>query len=201
MSIFRDIDEIFDDKPKKIKTASEKKDEKEEDNIDIDSDTEKFGKYYIMEKDGSIVRSTTKLEIKYEALNLDIDDEKLGNYKPINITNDLENIPKYATDIKLTNYMMDSSDEELNNINVLKKEYSTNVFKYGGGYKNMDLKYHNKLNKLKNKLDKLKINYPEYYYLHGGLKLDHKINKELSSDFISFYNVEKIIKLFNRFKI
>ena len=65
----------------------------------------------------------------------------------------------------------------------------------------MDIKYKNKLNKIKGKIDKIKINYPEYYYLNGGLKLDHKINKEFNCDYINFSNAEKIIKQFNKFRI
>ena len=201
MSIFRDIDDIIMDRPKVLISSPPETIIEDEEKIDIDSDSEKFGKYYIMEKDGTISRSKAKLDIKYEPLNLYIDDEKLGSYKATTIIDDLENISKYATDVKLTNYTMDSSEEEMNNINILKKEYSTNVFKYVGGYKNMDIRYKNKLNKVKNKLYKIKIYYPEYYYLHGGLKLDHKINKELTNDYINFSNVEKIIKRFNKFKI
>jgi hypothetical protein len=207
MSIFRDVDEIIKDYSIKSssnqeKSSSNKKaNEDSEDAIDIDSDSEKFGKYYIMEKDGSIYRSKTKLEINYEPLNLNKDDEKLGSYNPKNIINDLENISRYATDVKLTNYVMDSSEEEINNIKVLNKEYSNNVFKYVGGYKNMDTKYKNKLNKIKNKLDKLKINYPEYYYLNGGLKLDHRINRELTKNYISLSKADKIIKKYHKIKI
>jgi len=206
MSIFRDIDDIIRDtrlQPTQPTAVVTNSNENQDEILSISADSDVIEKYYLMEADGTIKKSSTKLKPRqYQPLDLYNNDEKLGEYKKVDIQDDIQNnLFQYKTDVTLTNYNPDSSEDEMNNITVLNKEYSNNVFRYVGGYKNMDLKYQKKLNKIKNKLDKIKLEYPEYYYLNGGLKLDHKINKESNCDNINFSNVEKLINKFKKFRI
>lgn len=214
MEIFRhkykDIINKKDIKKKNIDSSEEYKEESITDNSN--EDTKKDIKIEIKKETKEFLVRGDKFKILQYKDDDDIyEPPNLRGYKPQKIEEFINELVK-KKNIKSDVYIdpMDSdSDNQIDNVTIINNLKSNKIF-FGGSLdqslKNNKSIYFklisNKTNKLlniKKELDKIKLLFPEYYYLNGGFKLDNGIEDCITTGNLN--KIDKLIKNYKKFKL